>query len=710
MGFFGKNEGRRYTNKQCRKEGAMARWNQSHAVGYVQLFVLAIVFCFLSCSNVSTGNPPAGTAPGKATQAQVKYNKLALLVGINDYKYVTKLKGAVNDVENMKRVLVERFGFPDDGKHILALKNEQATRDAILKAMEQHLIAKAMPDSIVVFHYSGHGSQKVDDNGDEMDGYDETLVTYDSGHQNPYPNRDITDDELYDFLNQLTNKTPNVTFIFDSCHSGTITRGADLARTVERDNRRPAGQRPAPTASARGVDEGKSGMRPANARYAIISGSRTDEYSYEMGVGLKSYGALTWCLADQIRQTGANATYRDIMDLVKAHVTARYSSQHPQLEGPGEDQLIFGDRSIATAPYVVVEPGPGGSVTLKAGQVQGVTKGSTYDVYPPGTKSFAPDTKVAQVEVTDVDVTSSTAKVKDGKTFADGSRAVEREHRWPDPVLRVYFRLKDPARRESIPSETLMKVKEELAKFKHITSVPTESRYDLLLREQKDDKTGKSYIITEGGDPTEISPRVDVTDPDAVSHVATQVTHWAKWFNILGISNQEPELGLDFELKPESAAKGTPGPSDRQVGLTLFEGERFTISITNKSRKDLYIALLDLSGDGSVDVVYSARGAQEFVAPDKTWTKVLKTTLPGGRDSVRDILKVIATTGYADFSFLKQAAVRGGPRLAATRGKAANPLEELLANAAVGMTRGVGGVEVGSWTTMDRVLEVRRRK
>lgn len=689
----------------------MSGCNRSCYVLFVRLAALLIAFGSLSCSSAVTNKPPAAPAPGKLPEAQGSSQKLALLVGINDYKYVTKLKGTVNDVENMRQVLVERFGFPDDDQHILVLKDKQATRDAIFKAMKEHLIAKATPDSIVVFHYSGHGSQKVDDNGDEIDGYDETLVTYDSGRQDPHPNLDITDDELYDLLNQLTNKTPNVTFIFDSCHSGTITRGAGLARTVERDNRPPAGQRPAPTAAARGVEEGKSGLHPANSRYAVISGSKTDEYSYELEVGGKPYGALTWYLADQIRQTGANATYRDIIDLVKARVTARYPIQHPQLEGLGEDQLIFSDKSIAAAPYVVVKAGPGGTVTLEAGQVQGVTKGSTYDVYPPGTKSFGAETKpVAQVEVTDVDVTSATAKVRGQKTVADASRAVEREHRWPDPLLRVYFRLKDPARLASAPSETLMKVKEELATFKHITSVPTESGYDLLLREQKDEKTGKSYIITEGGDPTEISPRVAVTDPDAVSHVVTQVTHWAKWFNILGITNQTPELGLDFELEPEGAAKGTPGPSDRQVNLTLSEGERFTISITNKSNRDLYIALLDLSGDGSVDVVYPARGAQEFVAPGKTWTKVLKTTLPQGRDSVRDILKLIATTQYADFSFLEQAAVRGGQGLAATRGKAANPLEELLANAAVGTTRGVASVEVGSWTTVDKVLEVRQKK
>jgi hypothetical protein len=83
--------------------------------------------------------------------------------------------------------------------------------------------------------------------------------------------------------------------------------------------------------------------------------------------------------------------------------------------------------------------------------------------------------------------------------------------------------------------------------------------------------------------------------------------------------------------------------------------------------------------------------------------------LPDGRDSIRDVMKLVATTSYADLRFLKQPAVPGGQRLADTRGGPANPLEELLAGAAIGATRGVEEVEVGNWSTADRVLEVRRK-
>jgi len=97
------------------------------------------------------------------------------------------------------------------------------------------------------------------------------------------------------------------------------------------------------------------------------------------------------------------------------------------------------------------------------------------------------------------------------------------------------------------------------------------------------------------------------------------------------------------------------------------------------------------------------------VAPGKTWSKQLETFVPDGRDSVRDVLKLIATTSPADFNFLRQEAVRGGSPLSKTRGRNRNPLEQLLANAAIGTTRGAREVRVETWTTVDRVLEVRRK-
>jgi metacaspase-1 len=85
--------------------------------------------------------------------------KIALLVGINDYKS-KPLQGCLSDVQLQRHLLKHRFGFKETDIHTLTDKD--ATRENILQAFEEYLIKQARPDDVVVFHYSGHGSRIVD--------------------------------------------------------------------------------------------------------------------------------------------------------------------------------------------------------------------------------------------------------------------------------------------------------------------------------------------------------------------------------------------------------------------------------------------------------------------------------------------------------------------------------------------------------------------
>jgi Caspase domain len=646
------------------------------------LFIVAGLL--LLGSSFVLGDVPAKTNP--------EQQKLALLIGIDEYKYVNDLEGAVNDVENVKALLVESFGFLDNQENIRILTNQTATREAIQNELE-HLIAKATSDSIVVVHYSGHGSFRNDISGDELDGKDETLVTYDSSHSDPSPNRDITDDELNDYLRRLTAKTPNVTVIFDSCHSGTALRGSGLVRTVAGDTRKIKEESAAP-AKERKVAEGNNDLRPEDSRYVLLSGCAGDELSREYLADGKSYGAMSWHLVDQIRRAGADATYRDIMDQVKMRVSTLYPTQHPQLEGPGLDQLVFSANSRPQAAYALANPKGKMEVKLRVGQVHGVTEGSLFDVYPPETKVFEPPAKpAAQIEITEVGVTRSVGKILKGGPVIEASRAVERERSFPPALLHVYFK-------DIGLSKTLRSVKAKLAQYKHIAGVETEEGYDLLLREKN------GFIITEGGEPTEISPRIPTNKPDAIDRLVTQVTHWAKWFNLLRIENQGG-LPITFAITAAPGARGlTDNLPDKLFDLTVIEKDIIKVTVSNNASQPMYIALLDISSDGSVEVVYPRQGQEEFLAPGKAWSESLETFVPEGRDSIRDVLKVFATTTPVNFSFLRQGAVRGAPGL--KKGSGA-PLEELLSGAAIGTSRGTKlPVKVASWTTESGVIEVRR--
>ncbi|HQJ40370.1 MAG TPA: caspase family protein, partial [Exilispira sp.] len=117
--------------------------------------------------------------------------KKALLVGINKYKIPgCDLNGCVNDVTNLRDILLKYFGF--EVSDIRVLTDERATKKSILDGLS-YLTKSAKKDDILVFQFSGHGSQIVDKNGDELkDNLDEILCPYDMDWEGTY----IVDDEL----------------------------------------------------------------------------------------------------------------------------------------------------------------------------------------------------------------------------------------------------------------------------------------------------------------------------------------------------------------------------------------------------------------------------------------------------------------------------------------------------------------------------------
>jgi hypothetical protein len=157
--------------------------------------------------------------------------KVALLVGINQYRYPDALSGCVTDVALQRQLLMYRFGFKSQDIHTLI--DEKATRKNILGAFEEYLINQVKPGDVVVFHYSGHGSQIYDpeptfvnaENG--KIGLNSTFVPVDSQLPAGYPNsggvvQDIMGHTL--FLLMSAVPTENITVVLDSCFSGGGTR------------------------------------------------------------------------------------------------------------------------------------------------------------------------------------------------------------------------------------------------------------------------------------------------------------------------------------------------------------------------------------------------------------------------------------------------------------------------------------------------------
>lgn len=319
------------------------------------LLLLAVVmvfgaFSFLQTNKVSASENFNGDAPAEAP-------KFALLIGVNKYSYqkypnkVRDLNGTNNDVGLMKNLLVDIYGFKyvadSETSPIKILLNEQATQKGIRDAFRSQIIENAKKyketakvdasnGATVVFYYSGHGSKLEDDNGDESDGIDETIMPHDTSIDRKN-NKDIRDDEFDAFFTELKNYTTNITFIFDSCHSGTVTRGGNN-KSVERDLDIKTNSRGGDAKVADGMTRGES--------YVAVSGSLPQQESQEdkfvdPDTKIEQWnGALTYSMVHLLRQN-PDITYREMIKAVQNKVTAMQKNQTPQVEGD-IDRKMFG--------------------------------------------------------------------------------------------------------------------------------------------------------------------------------------------------------------------------------------------------------------------------------------------------------------------------------------------------------------------------------
>jgi len=147
----------------------------------------------------------------------------AVLVGIDEYERddVPSLTGCVNDVALVRSLLKRYFQVPNEDLRVVV--NGRATKANILERIAA-TIARAEPGDVIVFYFSGHGSQIRDRNGDELtDGLDEIICPYDMDwDRRTY----ILDDDLDEIFAELPPEVLLEAF-FDCCFWGADARGLE---------------------------------------------------------------------------------------------------------------------------------------------------------------------------------------------------------------------------------------------------------------------------------------------------------------------------------------------------------------------------------------------------------------------------------------------------------------------------------------------------
>ncbi len=139
-------------------------------------------------------------------------NRFALVAGVGQFKYgINTLKYAVKDATSFYQFLIDpkRGGFPKE--NVLFLKDNTATRNNILKALDK-IKAKAEVDDLVTIYISSHGTPP-----DKFGGVH--IVTYDTEvkPREKVWHTALTESILRDFVESIRAK--RLVMILDTCYS-----------------------------------------------------------------------------------------------------------------------------------------------------------------------------------------------------------------------------------------------------------------------------------------------------------------------------------------------------------------------------------------------------------------------------------------------------------------------------------------------------------
>jgi hypothetical protein len=671
------------------------------------------------------------TAPSSVPVAHVDQRsplRLALLVGISKYRQVTTNAWprlhAHKDVAEMKRVLMKpQYGFREED--ILVLEDQAATAEGIRKAFKEHLITKARPGAVVVIHVSGHGQQVADQNGDELDGLDETIVPYDATDQSASEGAtvNIRDDEIADWLSELQAKMRrpdgkvdgSINVFLDSCFSGTATRGTLVERGRGWDESLD-GPKPAARVVAAASRVGTNSLRDAEGDYVFISASQSDQRAREVG----GMGLFTRALVGALERATERTTYRDLLNEVSTEVMAEVRNQVPQLEGNPDLRLFSGTVQTAAA-YVPVARVRGEHLTLPIGELHLVTPGSVYAIHRAGTEPLSDQTLLGEAEVISVNATESQLRFKSQTPSAQvsGARAVEKAHNYGIRPLRV---LTDNL-------STQPQLEKSLQALGIVTTKGvTQQNYHVAVRVTA---TDVELRRPEEGAPITTIPLLPETELS--DHLAQILKAEWRWRQLADLRQPNPDVQVRLRLVPVSAAPNAQGrvatppvrradlaPSQR---LTLQEGDYYQMEIANPTKKNLWVTVLELDATGRIALRFplQRQAGEGLIRAGNNRLVPLPYVFQVTRPLNPSVFKVIATDQKVDLGMLVQSAYATGQAPLAQRGSGElsrqvvgllktipgplNPLACMLAEAAQGQRQSTTvAAELGSWGVTDAVL------
>jgi metacaspase-1 len=605
----------------------------------------------------------------------VAQRKLGLIIAIGQYPENGGWRNlsSLNDIKYIKAALIQN-GFSE--KDIDTLINQQATKVGMEKALDD-LIRKAQPGDIIVFHFSGHGQQIFDDNGDETDGYDEALIPYDAGSYydpvNYKGDKHFRDDELGDKLNAIRAKIGprgSLVVVLDACHSGTATRGTEVfqARGTPVPFSKP-GYKPDIKVSFASAAEGQESFLGGSAGNMIVfSASSPNQVNFETkdndNIGV---GSLSFAFARALTDLKPGSTYGYLAEKIRAQIQAKFPQQMPMVEG-NLNQVVFGGDFIAAESYIALQKWINDTTfSINEGFLNSINKGSKFKIFALNDKQET--MPLAEGIITVAGSFQSIGVITKGIQRGEAYKVKMDEENYGEFAAALSFKAIDAKSKQS--SAIINQLQNYIKPFQYL-SVSDNPDYLFSIKTLK---TGEASVeMIDRQDSTRWSATLkkgDTLSNDVKKQMldnlkmAMRVNYLrnmadggslAQNVTVEIIPSVKMELGADLSMKPK---------------------DMFNIRIKNNNSYEVFFNLVDLMPNNEVKVLvpYEGKMAQDFAVQAGAEFLIEDVEVDEGTPTGREFMKFIFTRTAMD---LRPVLARSATRGAATRGGVENVLDDMF--------------------------------
>ncbi|KAI8066427.1 peptidase C14, caspase domain-containing protein [Gongronella butleri] len=279
-----------------------------------------------------------------------------------------ELHGCFQDVHNMKNFLMDCCDYKEEEITVITDEERKPLYPEVMEAMAK-LVEGNQPGDRFFFHYSGHGGTIPDEDGDEVDGFDETICLIGQNEEEDdksYFIANLSDDWINANMVLPLKAGTHMTCVFDSCHSGSVmdlpytysTKGKVKKTSVVRSmslgfldaGRSMIGER----GTARGglktiVDSASTALKKQDIEeknrktkggagtVVMFSGAKDSQYSTDANIEGQRQGALSWSWISSLEEN-PDRSYKDLLNSIREKLEGKYD-QLPQLSTSHEIDL-----------------------------------------------------------------------------------------------------------------------------------------------------------------------------------------------------------------------------------------------------------------------------------------------------------------------------------------------------------------------------------